>query len=126
MNRCDLPSDIPELIGLGDVNPAAFSAPWEAQAFAMAVLLHEKGLFTWTEWAEALSAEIRQAQRLGDSDTGRTYYNQWLNALERLIVAKGVASAGLLGILKGRWDDAARNTPHGEPVLLQAPPTLVQ
>lgn len=126
MIGCELPSDMPALTGLGDVNATAFSAPWEAQAFAMAVLLHEKGLFTWAEWADVLSAEIRQAQRLGDSDNGRTYYTHWLNALERLVVAKGVASAGLLGILKDRWDDAAHSTAHGEPVLLQAPPTLAQ
>jgi hypothetical protein len=28
-----------------------FSAPWEAQAFAMVLALHERGLFTWPEWA---------------------------------------------------------------------------
>ncbi|MGL4636333.1 MAG: nitrile hydratase accessory protein [Beijerinckiaceae bacterium] len=121
-----MPSDIPELAGQGEANPATFSAPWEAQAFAMAVVLHEKGLFTWNEWAETLSAEIRQAQKLGDADNGRTYYNHWLNALEKLVIRKGVASAGLLGILKDQWDEAARNTPHGEPVLRQAPPTLAQ
>jgi nitrile hydratase accessory protein len=126
LSGCDLPSDKTALTGLGAVNAMAFSAPWEAQAFAMAVLLHERGLFTWGEWADVLSAEIRRAQRLGDCDNGRTYYNHWLNALERLVVAKGVASAGLLGILKDRWDEAARSTAHGEPVLLQAPPTLAQ
>jgi hypothetical protein len=35
-----------------------FREPWEAQAFAMTVLLHQQGLFTWTEWAQALSAQI--------------------------------------------------------------------
>jgi hypothetical protein len=33
-------------------NPV-FKAPWEARAFAMVIRLHERGLFTWTEWAEA-------------------------------------------------------------------------
>ena len=28
-----------------------FRAPWEAQAFAMAMALHEQGLFTWSEWS---------------------------------------------------------------------------
>lgn len=95
-----------------------FAAPWEAQAFAMAVSLHAKGLFTWTEWAECLAAEIRRAQRLGDPDDGRSYYKHWLAALESLIVAKGVVSAGLLGVLKDQWDIAARETPHGAPVAL--------
>jgi nitrile hydratase accessory protein len=120
MSRCALPSDIAELAleGLAG-EEAAFKAPWEAQAFAMAVLLHERGLFTWSEWAETLAAEIRRAQKLGDPDNGRTYYRHWLNALEKLVIAKGVTSAGMLGVLKEQWDTAARETPHGEPVLLR-------
>jgi nitrile hydratase accessory protein len=121
MSRCALPADIPELRleGLdGDGKP--FAAPWEAQAFAMALMLHERGLFTWSEWAETLSGEIRRAQTLGDPDTGRTYYRHWLNALEKLVVAKGVTSAGMLGVLREQWDVAARETPHGEPVTLKA------
>ena len=39
-----------------------FREPWEAQAFAMTVLLHQQGLFTWTEWAQALSAQIAASQ----------------------------------------------------------------
>src|SRR3546814_8596560 len=65
-----------------------FRAPWEAQAFAMAVALHQQGLFTWPEWAAALTAEIRRAQAEGDPDTGETYYRHWLAALERLAVEK--------------------------------------
>jgi nitrile hydratase accessory protein len=121
MSRCALPADIAELrlAGLdGDGKP--FAAPWEAQAFAMALVLHERGLFTWGEWAAALSGEIRRAQTLGDPDTGRTYYRHWLNALEKLVVAKGVTSAGMLGVLREQWDIAARETPHGEPVALKA------
>ena len=93
--------------------PGPFGAPWQAQAFAMAVQLNERGLFTWSEWAEALSAEIARG---GQSDEG--YWRSWLAALERLVVAKGVASPGLLGVLREQWDIAARETPHGEPVRL--------
>jgi nitrile hydratase accessory protein len=121
MSRCALPSDIPDLRLEGlDGDAAAFKAPWEAQAFAMAVMLHERGLFTWAEWAAALSGEIRRAQSLGDPDSGSTYYRHWLNALEKLVVAKGVTSAGMLAVLRDQWDVAARETPHGEPVLLKA------
>ncbi len=121
MSLSALPSDIPELrLEDLDGDEAAFKAPWEAQAFAMAVMLHQRGVFTWSEWAETLSAEISRAQTLGDPDTGRTYYRHWLNALEKLVVAKGVTSAGMLGVLRDQWDVAARETPHGEPVLLKA------
>jgi nitrile hydratase accessory protein len=117
-HRCELPSDIPEIAFEGIDAPKVFAAPWEAQAFAMTVMMHERKLFTWNEWADALSGEIHRAQTLGDPDNGRTYYHHWLRALEKLIVSKGVASAGMLGVLRDQWDTAARETAHGEPVLL--------
>jgi len=72
----------------GDKPP--FQEPWEAHAFAMTVKLHEAGHFTWNEWAAALSDEIASAQRAGDPDLGTTYYQHWLRALERIVVAKGL------------------------------------
>ena len=67
-----------------DAEGPVFREPWEAQAFAMALTLHRRGLFTWGEWAATLAAEIKRAQAAGDPDTGETYYRHWLNALERL------------------------------------------
>ena len=34
-----------------DAEGPVFREPWEAQAFAMVVALHERGLFGWGEWA---------------------------------------------------------------------------
>jgi nitrile hydratase accessory protein len=62
-----------------------FRDPWEARAFAMTIALHERGLFTWPEWAAALSSQIQLAQQAGDADLGDTYYQHWLNALETLL-----------------------------------------
>ena len=45
-----------------DADGPVFREPWEAQAFAMTLALHERGLFTWPEWAAALAAEIKRAQ----------------------------------------------------------------
>src|SRR6202000_1573733 len=73
-----------------------FREPWEAQAFAMALALHDRGVFTWTEWAAALSAEIKRAQAAGDPDTGETYYRHWLATLEGLIADKGVTTTDTL------------------------------
>ncbi len=73
-----------------------FAAPWEAQAFAMTLTLHERGLFTWSEWAATLANEIRKAQQAGDQDDGSTYYRHWLAALETLVGAKGIASEDTL------------------------------
>ena len=96
-----------------------FAEPWMAQAFAMTVKLHEKGLFTWPEWAAALSDEIRRAQAAGDPDLGDTYYLHWLAALERLVAEKGASSAAELAERKHAWDEAARATPHGQPIELR-------
>ncbi len=68
-----------------------FREPWEAQAFAMAVALHARGLFTWKEWAATLGEEIKRAQAAGDPDTGETYYRHWLATLERMVAMKGLA-----------------------------------
>jgi nitrile hydratase accessory protein len=96
-----------------------FREPWEAQAFAMALALHERGLFSWKEWAEALGGEIRRAQSAGDPDTGETYYQHWLATLERLVADKGVASSEALDRYRHAWDHAADRTPHGSPIELR-------
>jgi len=95
-----------------------FREPWEAQAFAMALALQQRGLFTWSEWAAALGEEIKRAQRAGDPDTGETYYRHWLATLERLVTEKGVASEQTLGRYREAWDRAADRTPHGTPIEL--------
>ena len=115
------PPDLSILPGIPreDTGPL-FREPWEAQAFAMAVHLRDKGLFTWREWAEAIGAEIKAAQAKGDPDLGDTYYLHWLAALEKLVIAKGAANAASLHETKDAWDRAARATPHGQPIVLGA------
>jgi len=105
-----------------DAAGPVFREPWEAQAFAMAVHLHERGVFTWTEWAVALAAEIKAAQAAGDADTGETYYRHWLAALEKLAAEKALTSAAELGTRRDQWDRAARATPHGQPIELANDP----
>lgn len=95
-----------------------FREPWEAQAFAMTLRLYQQGLFTWPEWADALTAAIKRAQAAGDPDTGDTYYQHWLAALERIVSEKGVTDDVTLGRYHAAWRRAADRTPHGEPILL--------
>jgi nitrile hydratase accessory protein len=102
-----------------DAEGPVFREPWEAQAFAMALALHERGLFTWNEWAQTLADEIKRAQSNGDPDSGATYYRHWLATLERLIAAKGVASSETLHRYRDAWDHAADRTPHGSPIELR-------
>jgi nitrile hydratase accessory protein len=101
-----------------DAEGPVFREPWEAQAFAMALALHERGLFTWTEWAATIAEEIKRAQAAGDPDTGETYYRHWLNTLERLVAEKGVTDGKTLARYRDAWDHAADRTPHGKPIAL--------
>lgn len=107
--------------GTGDTSAEGpvFAEPWQAQAFAMTLQLHQRGLFTWPEWAAALTAQIHQAQQAGDADLGNTYYHHWLAALETLVAAKGAAPAAELARCARAWDHAADRTPHGQPIVLQ-------
>jgi nitrile hydratase accessory protein len=102
-----------------DAEGPVFREPWEAQAFAMALALNARGLFTWSEWAQTLGEEIKRAQAAGDPDTGETYYRHWLNALERIVAAKGVATRDTLQRYQAAWDRAAARTPHGQPIELR-------
>ena len=102
-----------------DDDGPVFRAPWEAHAFAMALSLHERGVFTWPEWAAALASEIKRAQAAGDPDTGETYYQHWLATLETLVAAKGVTTSDALHRYRHAWDHAADRTPHGAPIELE-------
>jgi nitrile hydratase accessory protein len=96
-----------------------FRAPWEAHAFAMALALHQRGVFTWPEWAADLATEIKRAQASGDPDSGETYYQHWLATLEKVVADKGVATSQTLHRYRDAWDHAADRTPHGSPIVLQ-------
>jgi len=101
-----------------DADGPVFRAPWEAQAFAMAVTLHERGHFTWKEWAARLADEIAAAKTRGETDDGSRYYYYWLAALEKLVAEKRLIAADELAVRKDEWDRAARETPHGQPIEL--------
>jgi nitrile hydratase accessory protein len=101
-----------------DNDGPVFREPWEAQAFAMTLALHERGLFTWPEWAAALATAIKRAQAAGDPDTGETYYSHWLAALEKIVAEKGVATHTTLRRNRDAWDHACDRTPHGQPIVL--------
>jgi nitrile hydratase accessory protein len=101
-----------------DNHQPAFAAPWQAQAFALAVHLNEQGVFTWREWGEAFAAQRRRSAEHGQADAPEQYYHDWLCALEQLLVAKGSASIQALAGRKQAWIEAYLRTPHGNPVRL--------
>ena len=113
MNRHDRPPARP-----GEDAPV-FAEPWQAEAFALAVALNERGLFSWTEWAEALAREVAAPDAAAD---GSDYYEHWLRALEQLLSSKGEASRSEVDALSAAWQRAARATPHGKPISLENDP----
>jgi nitrile hydratase accessory protein len=102
-----------------DAEGPVFGAPWQAQAFAMAVALHDRGLFTWPEWAQVLANRIQAAPAQAGEDANDAYYRQWLEALEQLVADKGASSGAELHRYQQAWDRAADRTPHGQPIELQ-------
>jgi nitrile hydratase accessory protein len=101
-----------------DEEGPVFKAPWEAQAFAMTLSLHTRGVFTWREWADALAAELAAAAARGEPDDGSHYYEHWLAALEKLAAGKKLVAEQELERRVDEWDAAARATPHGKPIEL--------
>lgn len=109
----------PEARPPGMADEPAFAEPWQAQAFALTLALHERGLFSWSEWAEALSFEVKKP---GATEDGSDYYECWLRALEGLLAGKGVALPHDVDGLAAAWQRAAHATPHGKPILLENDP----
>ena len=101
-----------------DAEDPVFAAPWEAQAFALTLSLHERGAFTWKEWAATLAEVIGEVRARGEGDTGERYYEHWLTALERIASRKQLVDESGLRQRRDEWEDAARRTPHGQPIVL--------
>ena len=89
--------DLDSLPGLPlDEDGPVFKEPWQAQAFALVLKLHEQGLFTWAEWADRLNRAIAAARARGDPDLGNTYYHHWLAALENIAADKDLLTVEAL------------------------------
>ena len=124
MSACDAPRalrDTPGLPRSAEGDPV-FAEPWQAEAFALTVHLHDRGLFTWSEWAEALSAEVKHPHR--DPD-GHDYYDCWVDALSGLLQSKGIADAATILGLQQSWQRAAEATPHGRSIELANDPRRI-
>ncbi len=90
-----------------------FAAPWQAQAFALAVALNEAGWLDWSDWSRAFGEA-----RAGEGD----YFADWLATLERILAERGVAPPEELRQLAAAWGRAAEATPHGQPITLDNDP----
>ncbi|MGJ3263385.1 MAG: nitrile hydratase accessory protein [Salinarimonas sp.] len=98
----------------------AFAEPWQANAFALAVSLNARGVFTWSEWARALALAL--AETPGADEGGAGYWVAWVAALERLAADKGLAGTDALADRAAAWQRAAAATPHGVAIVLENDP----
>ena len=97
-----------------------FEQPWHAAGFALTVHLHERGLFSWTEWADTFANVPANASHASGPDGGDDYYRVWLAALQNLLVKRGVAGDAEISDMMTAWTEAYLATPHGHPVTLAA------
>ena len=66
-----------------------FVAPWEARAFGLAVALNEAGVYPWRDFSQGLAAETAALEQHGGQ---ASYYERWLETLEKLAIAKGLVT----------------------------------
>jgi nitrile hydratase accessory protein len=98
----------------------AFREPWQAKAFALVVLLHREGHFTWDEWVRTLAEEIAKSPQRADEDAELAYHRQFLTALEKIVATRGLTTSESMHARKLAWQRAYLATPHGHPVDLAA------
>ncbi|SFQ04024.1 nitrile hydratase accessory protein [Tranquillimonas alkanivorans] len=91
-----------------------FEEPWQAHLFALTVALNEAGHFTWSEWTALFGRRKRTVDE--------TYWAVWSDALLEMLERKRLCGASDVAALAARWQAAARATPHGQPIALDAAP----
>jgi nitrile hydratase accessory protein len=97
-----------------------FDESWQAELMAIAHTLATQGLFTQSEWSEALGAERARDAAGGVPDDQEHYYEAALRALEKLTTARGAVTDAMLEAREAQWRRAYEATPHGDPVRLEA------
>ena len=88
-----------------------FDEPWQAQAFALTVALHEGGAFAWEDWSRLLGEAL-------EAEPDRPYWRSWIVALEAMLRHRGIAGGEEVTAMAAAWREAADRTSHGEPIVL--------
>jgi nitrile hydratase accessory protein len=86
-----------------------FAEPWESRAFGVAVALHDARVVDFEAFRERLIEEIGawEASR-GSADRTYRYYERWLTALERTLLAERLVDPDDLEVARAaierEWD----------------------
>jgi nitrile hydratase accessory protein len=71
-----------------------FAEPWEARAFGIALALSNDGHYDWESFRQSLIASIGHWEAdHGADDPSWRYYDRWLEALEHMLLARGLVAA---------------------------------
>jgi nitrile hydratase accessory protein len=93
-----------------------FGQPWHAEAFGTSLALSQAGLFSWAEWVEVFSREIRTNPQRADEDSEAACYRQWLAALEAVLEKHALLTSEEIAETAEHWRRSYLNTPHGKPI----------
>jgi nitrile hydratase accessory protein len=97
-----------------DNGELTFAAPWESQAFGLALALHEAGWFDWEDFRQQLITEIAIWEvSHAAANQGWSYYACWLSALEQLVIERGLVGGDDVRVRASMI--AARPPDHGPP-----------
>jgi len=103
---------------VGTDGDPVFDEAWQAQALAMADSLVTSGLFSASNWSEALGQSLKESEHRADIDSQHTYYCCVLKTLEQLIQNHSDIDAKLIDRKRDDWEQAYLRTPHGQGVTL--------
>jgi len=109
---------MPDSIQIDGKEPV-FAEPWQAQTFAMTMQLSRSGAFTWGDWVQVFSTEIRANPAQPGENSVAAYYRQWLTALETMLIICGLSTREEIAGMETLWRAAYINTPHGLPIALE-------
>jgi nitrile hydratase accessory protein len=97
-----------------------FAEPWESRAFGLAMALNEAGAFEWEDFRQQLIARIADWESSHEPGECFSYYRCWLEALERIVVARELVTAGAvharaaeLASRPAGWDHGHDHGDHG-------------
>ncbi|MDE1188042.1 MAG: nitrile hydratase accessory protein [Pantoea sp.] len=103
-----------------DAENAPFEHPWQAQVFSLIVCLHQAGKFSWKEWVDVFSTEIKAHPIQEHESVNDAYYRQWVAATEHMLLLLQLTGQADIARRTDEWRQAYLNTPHGMPVTLSS------
>src|SRR5437879_5219939 len=114
MNASQEIEDLRELVGqYGSDEERNFAEPWQARAFALALALSERGMFSLRDFQAALIGRITAFEKSQCIAGTADYYTRWIEALEDLLAQKDMLPSDRLSLLeRAVAEDAASRKVH--------------